>query len=228
MRGEYPALVLSCCCRLGSPPLARGIHWRCFLYGIIDRITPACAGNTSQCSKVKFRSWDHPRLRGEYSFLSTLHCTSAGSPPLARGIPECPVTISRPKRDHPRLRGEYSDSACATLSMIGSPPLARGILSPLSGPPALRRITPACAGNTLLFFRILRTCRDHPRLRGEYVLKTPQANNVDRITPACAGNTTQLPLLRARQWDHPRLRGEYTSKSLNYSVFSVCSLHNFI
>ena len=70
-------------------------------------------------------------------------------------------------------------------------------------------ITPACAGNTTMEATLQLGIRDHPRLRGEYIVVTnkrtiflgspPLARgillNSDKqhepigITPACAGNT---------------------------------------
>ena len=70
---------------------------------------------------------------------------------------------------------------------------------------------------------------DHPRLRGEYLLKImrmqkepgspPLARGIlcdlacvnaeSGITPACAGNTLTAGMMIRESWDHPRLRGEY-------------------
>ena len=131
----------------GSPPLARGIHLDGSLYPASPGITPACAGNTNHLP-LKIRiNWDHPRLRGEYSFWLDTWNNISGSPPLARGIrirhgkcvsapgitPACAGNtrrynrIQRDYRDHPRLRGEYSSVTCRNASDPGSPPLARGI-----------------------------------------------------------------------------------------------------
>ena len=128
-------------------------------------------------------------MRGEYDSALTSVQGTAGSPPLARGIPKrygrteeasgiTPAcagnTIENHCRgqkygDHPRLRGEYSKLGTYPHQGQGSPPLARGIrrsrvfLSRSSG------ITPACAGNTHKSLKTLALPRDHPRLRGEYI-----------------------------------------------------------
>ena len=131
----------------GSPPLTRGIPSslvsRCPLSGI----TPAYAGNTQFLKSSSEYSWDHPRLRGEYTFLTMLPVISRGSPPLARGIrficylqffhsgitPACAGnTYSNHSSfplygDHPRLRGEYDTIKRGDILFWGSPPLARGI-----------------------------------------------------------------------------------------------------
>ena len=112
---------------IGSPPLARGVLdsmseeiWK-------DRITPACAGSTSQCRCSNYVEKDHPRLRGEYYLCSDLLQCRRGSPPLARGVHSLQPTLQIHPRitpacagstccvdlekgsdeDHPRLRGEY-------------------------------------------------------------------------------------------------------------------------
>ena len=60
---------------------------------------------------------------------------------------------------------------------------------------------------------ITRKQRDHPRLRGEYVLTAEPIAVLARITPACAGNTLNLQVADLRYKDHPRLRGEYETYS---------------
>ena len=66
------------------------------------------------------------------------------------------------------MRGEY----CVLFHFSdwgrGSPPLARGILEKMSDESHPPGITPACAGNTSGFSGFCSSCKDHPRLRGEY------------------------------------------------------------
>ena len=54
---------------------------------------------------------------------------------------------------------------------MGSPPLARGILARSTKDLLEIGITPACAGNTILVLVSKYRNRDHPRLRGEYLLR---------------------------------------------------------
>ena len=51
--------------------------------------------------------------------------------------------------------------------MLGSPPLARGTEPCKRLMRGLKRITPACAGNSALCRIFPPARRDHPRLRGE-------------------------------------------------------------
>ena len=152
-----------------------------------------------------------------------------GSPPRVRGIlktwqaslmswritPACAGnTLQKNRRgfsaeDHPRVCGEYYAHVCARVSASGSPPRVRGIRIPATATPATLRITPACAGNTAGLPSRRYYPRDHPRVCGEYLLRSclrpyrwgspprvrgilfanPNGRKSVRITPACAGNT---------------------------------------
>ena len=178
-----------------------------------------------------------------------------GSPPLARGIHVLVIKDYHPVRitpacagntvcngsartgawDHPRLRGEYDWLQMRIQQRLGSPPLARGIPFLICSYTSSGRITPACAGNTLLLQYLHQSNWDRPRLRGEYVEQVmtdtlvrgspPLARGIrsreclfassGRITPACAGNTVILFSGAAICGDHPRLRGEYNRTTCN-------------
>ena len=172
---------------MGSPPLARGTG----LNGgpaVDDRgITPACAGNSSGCSRSSVGRWDHPRLRGEQNGDGTVTVGGVGSPPLARGtvVPHAggcaeagitPACAGNSRWncgrtpwawDHPRLRGEQADSRSLSFGVQGSPPLARGTACHLAGHGGGLGITPACAGNRCRSSWCACPSGDHPRLRGE-------------------------------------------------------------
>ena len=229
LRGEYTFVNSFNPQLTGSPPLARGVRTTINLCSIERRITPACAGSTCRTHEGLEAVEDHPRLRGEYYYHSHTESLLEGSPPLARGVlfirirsmqhlritPACAgstdfKTLGAKKYwDHPRLRGEYCKRMHRLLRRRGSPPLARGVLQKNAQTFAKKRITPACAGSTLLICRNVKRCKDHPRLRGEYEYYTviaweiwgspPLARGVliiwtispplTRITPACAGST---------------------------------------
>ena len=188
MRGEYVFRHTRRVPAIGSPPLARGIRRTLSETAAKTGITPACAGNTAGGAPDLRCNRDHPRLRGEYLFQRYNGLHSAGSPPLARGIP--PGCIPRRSRhritpacagnthrlveqesglkDHPRLRGEYKSTKQKAVEDGGSPPLARGIPDTQFERLVSWGITPACAGNTKRSVEIQNMSRDHPRLRGEY------------------------------------------------------------
>ena len=239
MRGEQligrPPLG-SC---LGSPPHARGAV----------RAIPFHAGTFG----------DHPRMRGEQGFGTLPAGRLQGSPPHARGAaprkalpgarrgitPACAGSRSRNAGssgapwDHPRMRGEQRRCGDAGSRTIGSPPHARGAATTAGTQYWQQGITPACAGSSTRRRPAWRSCRDHPRMRGEQVLiprgilkgkgSPPHARGADQvlqphlfwsgITPACAGSSPPpcqgLPLRR----DHPRMRGEQRTISHIFSTW---------
>ena len=91
-------------------------------------ITPAHAGNTSNCGSEKDNLRDHPRTRGEYDIWDLTVGYQEGSPPHTRGILLSnlvnvvfgwitPAHAGNTEQyhkhlesdwDHPRTRGEYS------------------------------------------------------------------------------------------------------------------------
>ena len=86
MRGEYAKQKGAVSRPLGSPPHARGILDEQEKSLDEAGITPACAGNTVWVKKNRKSERDHPRMRGEYPFVSMLQNQTLGSPPHARGI----------------------------------------------------------------------------------------------------------------------------------------------
>ena len=187
-------------------------------------------------------------MRGEDLISLRIYSAPRGSPPHARGRPcgaddgDCPFGITpacagktSPSRccqawaeDHPRMRGEDVGLVLVGVWFAGSPPHARGrLLSCLVGG-LVPRITPACAGKTLLSFGRGGNPRDHPRMRGEdkprqkvglnHPGSPPHARGRPftsvrmrcsrRITPACAGKTRWAWLQALLRRDHPRMRGE--------------------
>ena len=109
------------------------------------------------------------------------------------------------------MRGEYWKIIYSFLPLEGSPPLARGVQSSALPPHPSNRITPACAGSTIVNSGMKQLVRDHPRLRGEYFIELYALILSRGITPACAGSTFHLCGYSRYFRDHPRLRGEYKS-----------------
>ena len=248
MRGEQIKAIREIIAPAGSPPLARGTVLPPLVLCVLAGITPACAGNRYVGGMAAGGIWDHPRLRGEQIRQDRECARSLGSPPLARGTgiprtstttwfritPACAgnscfgVPLSSGHWDHPRLRGEQIADAEKYAKWAGSPPLARGTAARRHTRPLSCRITPACAGNSLIRFAWFLTGKDHPRLRGEQSImcckssaragSPPLARGTvvakaayavaNGITPACAGNSTVSYYYLHVYWDHPRLRGE--------------------
>ena len=111
----------------------------------------------------------------------------------------------------------------------GSPPHTRGIPDKTGVRPVAVRFTPAYAGNTYASRDCFIYCKVHPRIRGEYRLKTgnevfgqgspPHTRGIQGkkafpsvqkgFTPAYAGNTIMSQCWIAAWKVHPRIRGEY-------------------
>ena len=114
--------------------------------------------------------------------------TTAGSSPLARGLPHCPrggvldqgiiparagFTRSRTRRsrrwtDHPRSRGVYRDRPVRAAMSVGSSPLARGLRPYGADDGDESGIIPARAGFTRGRAPGPSPRPDHPRSRGVY------------------------------------------------------------
>ncbi len=112
-------------------------------------------------------------------------------------------------RDHPRACGEHPPHPGAMRWRRGSPPRMRGTLGSAACWPFAFWITPAHAGNTMLFLAALMRTKDHPRACGEHFprwicahtlrgspprMRGTRRQAIDwlvdgRITPAHAGNT---------------------------------------
>ena len=126
------------------------------------------------------------------------------------------------------MRGDDFYVFVHSYSFQGSPPHARGRHQPSRQRRGERRITPACAGKTILVEHPYQGIGDHPRMRGEDHSATAEDNtqegspphargrrflsfvtiNVRRITPACAGKTSLAQRWLESHADHPRMRGE--------------------
>ena len=215
--------------RLGSSPLARGLHtWRAGKQ-LSERIIPARAGFTTGRSGRPRHRGDHPRSRGVYPAGPSGGGHWRGSSPLARGLrgPHRPVSRgfriiparagftsttgppSRPSRDHPRSRGVYDLFGEQGADRLGSSPLARGLRHRRPRQQGLRRIIPARAGFTASRRRRAWSRRDHPRSRGVYLAAEQGVSIPARIIPARAGFTSPPPSRPRSAGDHPRSRGVY-------------------
>ncbi len=134
---------------------------------------------------------------------------NAGITPACAGTTEIYKEVRKLDGDHPRLRGNNFTSRNRFGFNMGSPPLAREQLSGALSASLKYRITPACAGTTLVCIRGRTINEDHPRLRGNNLFaifpaaplsgSPPLAREQQKwlvnvsvaagITPACAGTT---------------------------------------
>ena len=112
---------------MGSSPHVRGAHYHVRQGGGRPGIIPACAGSTSNHSRLYMVSGDHPRMCGEHPVVVAHALHLPGSSPHVRGarnpnmppfhiggiIPACAGSTCRPSMvdvrqgDHPRMCGEH-------------------------------------------------------------------------------------------------------------------------
>ena len=184
--------------------------------------------------------------------MSGLVWANTGSSPRVRGILEDRLGFRRRGRiipacagntwqgqpqtttsqDHPRVCGEYWRALCPLLALPGSSPRVRGIRDAHGIAVAGAGIIPSCAGNTRSPHWRRKSRADHPRVCGEYLLRTmwdrrnwgssPRVRGIHvqcaghtdthRIIPACAGNTNTRCSARLVSTDHPRVCGEYAGR----------------
>ena len=232
----------------GSPPRVRGKVEEKSPNELPLWITPACAGKSPKYNISEGMSEDHPRVCGEKGPEHMRRGGLKGSPPRVRGkvsagdleylykriTPAC-AGKSEPAfpramgcSDHPRVCGEKTHRIASGRKKFGSPPRVRGKGLVFGVGDQVHRITPACAGKSLVNAWEGDRDEDHPRVCGEKQrwwsmasMRTgspPRVRGKGRctqtgglcigITPACAGKRPFLPFPRPIMMDHPRVCGE--------------------
>ena len=197
------------------------------------RIIPAYAGSTGMVSSQTGVDSDHPRIRGEHDIITATGCRPWGSSPHTRGArgsgpsPDrrCGIIpayagstvidfhMHSVHRDHPRIRGEHIGKQAVGAASNGSSPHTRGAHPECHRRRGRRRIIPAYAGSTAQRHDPKGDFTDHPRIRGEHVIKigadlsaqgssphtrgargrTPLGRDAGGIIPAYAGSTLGNP-----------------------------------
>ena len=173
--------------RIGSPPRVRGKVPGASLRGMRLGITPACAGKSCDLCQSAAQARDHPRVCGEKFSSMWRRYIVSGSPPRVRGkavwkdikqaeagiTPACAGKSAFPEfegnavRDHPRVCGEKTFTVKNVPGAEGSPPRVRGKAMMPTNALIVRRITPACAGKSLVKMPFFKGGEDHPRVCGE-------------------------------------------------------------
>ena len=249
IRGEHSWPASAASSAAGSSPHTRGARsLRRSSFPDI-RIIPAYAGSTLRGEPARRILGDHPRIRGEHTDSGPFHDVSLGSSPHTRGAPA--PSPSRPRRrriipayagstepprgadvgewDHPRIRGEHTSGCVTRSSLTGSSPHTRGARRSSSRWSTRRGIIPAYAGSTPWRCPSADSAWDHPRIRGEHITVTAEADGVKGssphtrgarhdvvvwlvhvgIIPAYAGSTRAQHSVPEARRDHPRIRGEH-------------------
>ena len=178
------------------------------------------------------RRWsDHPRIRGEHIHRRLLLGHGAGSSPHTRGahlharsrisgdriIPAYAgstrlIRSSGSKSpDHPRIRGEHVFLSSGSKRPKGSSPHTRGALPVPQGVASLDGIIPAYAGSTLTSSSRRRSCRDHPRIRGEHGDLPARPCGTLGSSPHTRGARVSRPTIRRRWRIIPAYAGSTSS-----------------
>ena len=177
--------------------------------------------------KARMRPGSPPHARGKVSIKYKV-CFRIGITPACAGKSKQGLWSDRGRKDHPRIRGEKISVGRACVTVVGSPPHTRGKGSTSGFRRRTTRITPACAGKSVVPTEQLLNSEDHPRMRGEKIKgvnkeiqqggSPPHARGkadravvlagIQRITPACAGKRDFREVKIAHVEDHPRMRGE--------------------
>ena len=194
----------------GDHPRIRGEHLRSSSAPSgMTWIIPAYAGSTPLPRMTETPDSDYPRIRGEHSLLSVPSMPMFGSSPHTRGarfvetiqsgalgiIPAYAGSTGEEKRllrwvgDHPRIRGEHSDELKSAKIVPGSSPHTRGARRRRRRHHRTQGIIPAYAGSTPLMDEKGAGAEDHPRIRGEHVIKIGADLSAQWIIPAYAGST---------------------------------------
>ena len=209
----YAGSTLIPCSRATSSsdhPRIRGEHAPGSILLVLGSwIIPAYAGSTWLSRGWRLRRGDHPRIRGEHLRLFAQHSVQVGSSPHTRGAPGRRRRRRPQSADHPRIRGEHLHSMTAGVSPVGSSPHTRGAPAEDDHARVGALIIPAYAGSTPTPTWSKNRYWDHPRIRGEHVIKigadlsaqgsSPHTRGAppsrlrrrfrERIIPAYAGST---------------------------------------
>ena len=198
----------------GSAPRARGTLPPKAAAHLIDRVSPACAGNTSDSCWGFLACLSQPRVRGEHVFTYDPQGSYGGSAPRARGTrrvgghearghrvsPACAGNTQGSAREpskgsgQPRVRGEHISTVRSSSSLDGSAPRARGTQIEDEARPSIERVSPACAGNTTRRLISSACSPGQPRVRGEHSDALRRVSRVIGSAPRARGT-----LQRCRQ-----------------------------
>ena len=206
-RGEKLSISNGIRFNSGSPPHTRGKVLRYHVISGGDGITPAHAGKSERSRQSGVPPGDHPRTRGEKSYMAALGPANPGSPPHTRGKVNLssgtstsigitpahagkrladPITWKL-EGDHPRTRGEKNSAFCNSGTALGSPPHTRGKVGQSLICPVDFWDHPRTRGEKFASISFwARSSGSPPHTRGK-AMRWPARMVAVRITPAHAG-----------------------------------------
>ena len=190
--------------------------WHCV--SRINKIYPACAGNSSYCSNCNSQTAVQPRLRGELAKLQSCMSSKARFNPACAGNSTMAATRLGRQPVQPRLRGELSATEPHSQKSNGSTPLARGTLMKLSSKTIAARFNPACAGNSSSMRALVLVRAVQPRLRGELPFMDNVYMDSFGSTPLARGTRTTRLGFSISIPVQPRSRGELVRQDIQRHI----------
>ena len=216
---------------------------------------PAYAGKAFQSIQLQEQQQKHPRIRGESVASVTLVGKCVETSPHTRGKLASMATSLDVLRNipayagkavsfyrqvgsyqkHPRIRGESVDLPFERVDDSETSPHTRGKRACGYSTRCSDGNIPAYAGKAVVILKLQRTCKKHPRIRGESpgrarnestiwetsphtrgkqvkpTLTRPHARNI----PAYAGKAEIASAQERMQKKHPRIRGESSGHRSN-------------
>ena len=155
----------------GSSPHTRGARLRERLRFGAEGIIPAYAGSTLTRPRPSgCRSGSSPHTRGA-PVTGSLAMTRSGIIPAYAGSTAALAAQAHSIADHPRIRGEHLCRRSFGAVKAGSSPHTRGARQLARDRDEIARIIPAYAGSTFPSLASTSARRDHPRIRGEHIVK---------------------------------------------------------
>ena len=156
-----------------------------------------------------------------------------GSPPLTRGQRtksakkqlQCGITpahagttlmvgiVLPATQDHPRSRGDNDNHDAILKPVEGSPPLTRGQPRVKTAVITGTRITPAHAGTTSEMTGGITTTEDHPRSRGDNLLRDANKQMKTGSPPLTRGQPIQVYTIAVSRGITPAHAGTTPSRS---------------
>ena len=125
-----------------------------------------CGKNVSDGVTVTFPAGSPPRVREKLNQIVANGIASRITPACAGKTMEI-IERFAILQDHPRVCGKNIKVPLIIFPFLGSPPRVREKPLKVFNQQCSLRITPACAGKTLLFTVLTSVARDHPRVCGK-------------------------------------------------------------
>ena len=189
------------------PPRVRGARVSVGASRWGRRLTPACAGSTTNPGLPALAPATYPRVCGEHPCGTLPLAVPADLPPRVRGAPvwhasasstsrltpacagstPSAVSVCRLRSTYPRVCGEHAFIAAACEPQNDLPPRVRGARLPLAVRSCTLRLTPACAGSTTGGSRHETSAATYPRVCGEHVRLPMPRYRPDDLPPRVRG-----------------------------------------